>query len=195
MSGKAEYRSAIRSRKLIKQAFVELMQEKDIDKMTIKDIVTKADINRGTFYAHYTGIHDVREQIGNEILSALLKFVDEFQHSRLMINPLPLLLTIASFLEKDVEFYRLLINAQSSVTFLNKLKTLLMDKILSDEKTLSTIKNKDQLQIIVNLFTSGTVGLYQDWFNHKIKMSLKDLTLIINQIITNGIQPFLPRKK
>ncbi len=73
---KAEYRSAIRSRKLIRQAYVELIKEKDIDKITVMDVVNKADINRGTFYAHYKSVFDVSEQIGNEILSALLEFLD-----------------------------------------------------------------------------------------------------------------------
>jgi AcrR family transcriptional regulator len=95
MSEKAEYRSAIRSRKLIRQAYVELIKEKDINKITVTDIVTKADINRGTFYAHYTGIHAISEQIGNEIISALFEFLDEFKNSRLIENPLPFLTNIA----------------------------------------------------------------------------------------------------
>jgi len=194
MTGKAEYRSAIRSRKLIKQAFVELMQEKDIDKITIKDIVTKADINRGTFYAHYVGTHAVIEQIENEIIAALFEFWDEYQHSSFIENPLPFLLNIVRFLEQNLEFYRLLANSQGAITFLNKLKALLMDKIINDKKVL-TIKNKDQFLIYVNFFASGCTCLYQDWFNHKIKMSLNDLTLIVTQIIKDGFQPFLHGKK
>jgi AcrR family transcriptional regulator len=195
MSGKAEYRSAVRSRKLIKQAYVELIKEKDIDKVTIKDVVTKADINRGTFYAHYTSVHAVSEQIGNEIVSALFEFLDEFKNTRIIENPLPFLMKIARFLEKDFEFYRLLINSQRSAALLNKLKTLFVDKILSDEKKMSAIKNKDQFMVCVDLFASGFVGLYQDWFNHKIKMSLDDLTLSFNEIMKNGFKPFLPGKK
>ena len=38
MGSKAEYRSAIRSRKLIKTAFMELAAEKEISKITVKDI-------------------------------------------------------------------------------------------------------------------------------------------------------------
>jgi AcrR family transcriptional regulator len=195
MSGKAEYRSAVRSRKLIKQAYVELIKEKDIDKVTIKDVVTKADINRGTFYAHYTSVHAVSEQIGNEIVSALFEFLEEFKNTRIIENPLPFLMKIARFLEKDLEFYRLLINSQRSVSLLNKLKTLFVDKILSDEKKMSAIKNKDQFMVCVDLFASGFVGLYQDWFNHKIEMSLDDLTLSFSEIMKNGFKPFLPGKK
>lgn len=193
--GKTEYRSAIRSRKLIKQAFVELLKEKEIDKITVKDVVTKADINRGTFYAHYTSVYSVSEQIGNEIISALFEFLDEFKTTRLIENPLPFMMKISRFLENDLEFYRLLINSERSIAFLNKLKTLFIDKILSDEKKMSAIKNKEQFIICVNLYASGFVGIYQDWFNHKIKMSLDELTFNFSEIIKKGFQSFLPVKR
>jgi AcrR family transcriptional regulator len=192
---KAEYRSAIRSRKLIKQAYVELIKEKNIDKITIKDVVTKADINRGTFYAHYSSINAVSEQIGSEIVSALFEFLDEFKDSRMIENPLPFLRKISRFLEEDLEFYRTLINSQSSIIFLNKLKRLFVNKIRSDEKKMLAIKNKDQFIICVDLFASGFVGLYQDWFNHKITMSLDDLAVNFSEIIKNGFKPYLPAKR
>jgi AcrR family transcriptional regulator len=194
---KAEYRSAVRSRKLIRQAYVELIKIKDIDNITIKDIVTRADINRGTFYAHYSSVGAVSEQIENEIIAALFQFLDEFKdkNTRLIENPLPFITNIARFIENDQEFYRLLINSQRSAPFFNKFKALFIDKIMSDEKKMSAIKNKNQFLVCVNLYASGFAGLYQDWFNQKIKMSLDDLTANFSEIIRNGFKPFLPAKK
>ena len=51
--GRAEYRSAIRSRRMIREAYTVLLKEKDLSKITVTDIVNRADINRATFYAHY----------------------------------------------------------------------------------------------------------------------------------------------
>lgn len=192
---KTEYRSAIRSRKLIKQAYVDLTKEKDIDKITVMDIVNKADINRGTFYAHYKNVNAVSDQIGQEIITALFEYLDEFKTSRMIENPLPFLTNIARFLEKDMEFYRILINSQLSVSFMRRLKDLFVEKIMSDEKKMSGIKNKDQFLICVDLYASGFVGLYQDWFNRKIKMSLDELTRHFSEIIKNGFKNFLPVKK
>jgi len=192
---KTEYRSAIRSRKLIKQAYVDLTKEKDIDKITVMDIVTKADINRGTFYAHYKNVNAVSDQIGKEIITALFEYLDEFKTSRMIENPLPFLTNIARFLEKDLEFYRVLINSQLSVSFMRRLKDLFVDKIMSDEKKMSGIKNKDQFMVCVDLYASGFVGIYQDWFNHKMKMSLDDLTFHFSEIIKHGFKHFLPVKK
>ena len=89
MEKKAEYRSAIRSRKLIMQAFIKLMQEKDLEKITVTDVITLADINRGTFYAHYQDIRAVIEQIENDIIEKMIGVLSEFQYKNFFQNPLP----------------------------------------------------------------------------------------------------------
>ncbi|RIL83445.1 TetR/AcrR family transcriptional regulator, partial [Staphylococcus cohnii] len=49
----AEDRRVRKTQNAIKHAFIQLLNEKDLDKITISDITHKADINRGTFYLHY----------------------------------------------------------------------------------------------------------------------------------------------
>ena len=51
---KAEYRSSLRSKRLIREALVTMMRQKPFEKITITDIVKTADINRGTFYVAYS---------------------------------------------------------------------------------------------------------------------------------------------
>ena len=49
MSVKKNYRNAVRSKKMIRQAFLELLQEKPCEKITVTDIAQRADLNRSTF--------------------------------------------------------------------------------------------------------------------------------------------------
>ena len=56
MAEKKEYRSAVRSRRMIRQAFMDLLHEKPLEKITATDIIRRADINRSTFYAHYPDV-------------------------------------------------------------------------------------------------------------------------------------------
>ena len=51
---------------LLKQSLIELMREKSIHEISIKDICSGADINRSTFYRHYKDIYDVYEQLVDE---------------------------------------------------------------------------------------------------------------------------------
>ena len=61
--GRSEHKNASRSRYLIKHAYGELLNEKDPAKITVTDIVERAKISRGTFYAHYLDVFDLNMSI------------------------------------------------------------------------------------------------------------------------------------
>ena len=44
---------------LIRRAFMELLKQKPLQNISIKELCEKAEINRGTFYAHYTDVYDL----------------------------------------------------------------------------------------------------------------------------------------
>lgn len=75
----ARYRSAIRSRRMIREAYTQLLKEKPLSKITVTDIVTMADLNRATFYAHYPDVRGVTEEIENEIIEKMLEVLKEFK--------------------------------------------------------------------------------------------------------------------
>jgi len=52
-SGKKLDPRVLRTRKLIESSFIELLEEKDFQSITIQDITDRATINRSTFYAHF----------------------------------------------------------------------------------------------------------------------------------------------
>jgi len=57
-----EDRRSRRSRELLKRSFLELMREKGFTAMTVKDITDRADVHRGTFYAHFPDKFALLEQ-------------------------------------------------------------------------------------------------------------------------------------
>ena len=52
-----------RTKKLLRQALTRLMQQKDFQSITVTDVVREADINRGTFYSHYSDVAALLESI------------------------------------------------------------------------------------------------------------------------------------
>ena len=55
------------TRQSIKETFLELLKQKNFTKITVTEICKISEINRGTFYLHYYDIHDVLEDILNDI--------------------------------------------------------------------------------------------------------------------------------
>jgi AcrR family transcriptional regulator len=185
MREKAEYRSAIRSKRLIRQAFVELLQEKDLEKITVTDIITRADLNRGTFYAHYQDVRAVIEQIENEIIAKMLEFLGEFRHKSFFQNPLPLLLKVSRYLEEDFGFYRILINSKGAVPFLEKLKGIFVEYMKTDSDIPESVKQSSDFTVSINFFAGGVINLYQVWFRGETDYSLNEIALVVSKIIKN----------
>lgn len=61
-NGQEADRRSRRSRELLKRSFLELMREKGFTAMTIRDITDRADVHRGTFYAHFPDKFALLEQ-------------------------------------------------------------------------------------------------------------------------------------
>lgn len=68
----------LRTRQLIRGAFVELLQEMDIEKLSVNKIAERATINRVTFYLHYRDITDMMEKMADEMIENIERIVDEY---------------------------------------------------------------------------------------------------------------------
>ena len=55
------------SRERIGRVFVELLQSRELNQITVSDICKKADLNRSTFYANYLDVYDLADQIRQEL--------------------------------------------------------------------------------------------------------------------------------
>lgn len=59
-------------------AFLSLLEEKDFEYITVKDVCTRACVNRSTFYLHYENLIDLVEEIvetTKKISSLILKML------------------------------------------------------------------------------------------------------------------------
>lgn len=188
---KAEYRSAKRSRTLVKKAFAELLLEQDISQITVRDIAERADINRGTFYAHYRDVYDVLEQIENELIDAVDQMLDDFQQQDIIRNPLELLLAIANYLEKDSEFNIHLLRSRGANTLLLKLRKLVVHRLTTDKMLMLYIKSPVELQLCASYIAAGGVGVLQDWFSSDMTVPLRSIATTVDRLVRKGIEDFL----
>lgn len=191
MRKKAEYRSAIRSREMIQKAFLGLLLEKEIEKISVTDIVNRANLNRGTFYAHYKYPRAVLEQIESEIIDKMLEFLNELNYTNFFHNPMPLLLRVASHLEDNLDFYQTLLKTKGSEQFLAKLKVIFAEHMENDAKIPESIKKTPEFNTRAHFFAGGIVNLYQAWFRGDTNQSLEEITLAISKIVIGSSSIFI----
>ncbi len=190
MSLKQEDRRIRKTKKLLKESLIELMNEKKVKDITIKDITERADLNRGTFYLHYLDIYDLLSQIEDEIitnLTALLKTFNETQ----TLSSYELLEQLFNYLYENKEIFRVLLYTNSDTQFLNKLQTLI--------KTMGlyTLQNvyKDSPPIVYTYFlsfiSSGVIGMVEHWFENGMTLTPSEMASMVNQMITKSAENFM----
>lgn len=180
---KKEYRSAIRSRKMIRQAFFELLKEKNFEKITVTDIVKKAEINRSTFYAHYPDVMGVVEEIQQEILTYTQQFMENVDFKDFYDNPKPHLQHIVKLVAENNELYRLLMTSAMAAKQLACLKYILIDRTIETLEMRNGSINKFEWEFSIRFYMGGIIDVYTQWMNGVIDCSLDDLTDQLANII------------
>ena len=67
-----------KTRRLIKATFLELVQAKPVQKITVTELAKRAEISKGTFYLHYLGIFDLYNQMVKETVAKIAGIFDPF---------------------------------------------------------------------------------------------------------------------
>ena len=113
-------RSVLRSKNMLRKAYIELSTEKDASKITVVDVVNRANLSRNTFYAHYPDVSAIAEEIKNEFIQKFNLYLDQTLFSQKLDHPLPLLKRFEQFILNDEDDCRMLVHTQNYPIFLEK---------------------------------------------------------------------------
>ena len=190
---KSEYRSAIRSRKLINEALADLLQEKPLEKITVTDVVRRADINRGTFYAHYRDIPDVVDHLIQQTFSAITDVLS----AQTELSPRfgsSILMKIQNIMEEDLFFYQKILNSSAASLMQDRLVEILCDYLLQNKDAFYQ-GDQEEYELMIRFCAGGLSNLYRDWFAGKLPMTLNELTRRADMLISGNIGNMRERQK
>lgn len=182
---KAEYRNAIRSRQLINTALAELLHEKPLEKITVSDVVRKANINRSTFYAHYVDIRAVLDNLIEQTFDQIRESLEA--ETPLDDAPNRILTKIQHLLESDLAFYKIIMTSSVASMLQERIATVVLAS-LSGHKEIAAAKNPSEYEIPIIYCTGGLIRLYQSWFAGTLPVTLDELTQQATDMILRTIR-------
>ena len=189
---KAEYRSSIRSKTLIRNALVSLMQEKPFEKISITDVVKRADINRGTFYAHYRDTKEVLEKMRDEALEKLQTAFSRFTPDSVICNPRQLFDAISDFVREDLEFYRMVLSIDGVLNMVIEEKNKAIEYLMSSSVISSLRSEHRRLALsMVSFCVSGTIDTYYDAVMGNIPLALSEVSPFLTDMVARLVAPYI----
>jgi len=155
---------------VLKESFLNLLEKKDISRITVKEICEDADINRATFYTHYTDVYDLQKKIEDEFLDNVEVYLSQLDKKGKNVNDLILAEKIFDYIKDNAKLCKLLLSERGDISFQKKIMTIVYDKIIS-ELTDNNKLSKEDAEYIYSFTITGCVGIVQKWLNDNMKKS------------------------
>jgi AcrR family transcriptional regulator len=112
-----------RTQKLLREALIELIEERGFDKLTVREISEQAMVSRAAFYRNYQDKYDLVEQIFAEIIEGLFTAVSE----TVTEHPPRTWVSFFENIAEDARLYHALLGRRGSPWFVQKMRTMLID--------------------------------------------------------------------
>ena len=176
---KKEYRSTVRTKKMIRAAFVELLGEKkNMESITVSELAKRADIAKSTFYNHYDDVYAVAEEFENELIGELSAVLNEIEIENATEYE-DYIREIIAFLKENEEIYRTAIATPDARFVVEKLKTIISKKIFEESATLPFSPNKAERYVQIRILTNACADTIVDYFRGILSVSLDEPPFVL----------------
>ena len=143
-----------KTRALLLQGLVKMMENHDIQDISVKELTELVDINRGTFYLHYDDIYDMLHD--------------------------GLLLEFFRFLDRHRDLARVMIGPHGDLTFVNRLKDQIKKRTL---RFLESAQSDANYEYLCSFIITGCVGVVETWLKETTPQSPEEMAGILGTML------------
>lgn len=162
------------TKKMLTDALVELLKTHKIEKISIQKLSDKAGVNRSTFYLHYPDIYHLLEEIENQLIVDIKKYLENStvsSHSNTQ--------KLLEYMVNRKELFKILLIKCESSRF-NEMFLKVSSGIMEKEINLKLPSNFKPY--VIEYLLKANNGLIFKWIHDDFNLSVNDLTMIMTSL-------------
>ncbi|WP_028552763.1 TetR/AcrR family transcriptional regulator [Paenibacillus sp. UNC451MF] len=162
----------LRTRQLLKDALIQLLQEMDIEKITINRLAEEATINRVTFYLHYRDIPDMLDKMAAEMMEDIRSILNKTPENMNSLEEVDssMMVNLLEHIAEHAKFYKIVLGSRKIPIFTERLLKLLTGSIaerlgkIGSDSYIS--KTGIPMDIAVGYYSSAMIGTIVGWLRN-----------------------------
>ena len=165
----------VRTRQMLKEAFVDLMDEMETEKITVNRLAERAKINRVTFYLHYKDIPDMMDKLADEMIEEIQRILLDNPETTSKPREDEQLIKLLEHIAANPKFYKIVLATKRIPIFTERLLKLLsalitgrFDNIRNDAYY---AKKQIQKDIAIWYGSSALIGVIVSWLRYDMPYS------------------------
>src|SRR5699024_1522623 len=189
----AEDRRVRKSKAAIKKAFIQLLEDSQIERITIRQISDKADINRGTFYLNYDDKYALLEEMEDEQIADLKKLVDirkvnlaqKTAEEFIEIFSNEVIKKVIINISENIEFYHAILNLDRTSKIEERITDMILSNInylIGENNTVYGVPDDYYLRYV----SGALMSMVKYWVHDENRVSIEELVQYIVTISTRG---------
>lgn len=189
MVEKKEDRRVRRTKKLLIQGLTELMAEKPVQDITVRELADRVDVNRGTFYLYYRDIFDMLTQIEQELFDKFDRIMVSHRDDVVISQTQPFLCDLFAFIQENQEMCRTLLGEHGDMSFLQRLNGVVQEKCFADWQRLHFPCTQEEFIYRYDFVVFGCIGLIRTWLSRHCTEPADAMAALANEMIRRGSIP------
>ena len=183
-----EDRRVRKTKRALRDGLAELLTEKCIQKISVRELTDKVDIHRSTFYVNYTDIYDLYNQIENSMIQEISDIflenhtVDSKEFFKILFN----------YISENRQVCRMFLGKNVSSTLYNRLTDLLKDTYLGCLRNDYGFTGTDEdLEYYIHFYISGSLAVIGKWADSNFGYSTEKIMMMFTDI-NNNLDIYFP---
>ena len=178
MSPNLHDRRVNRTRKILKEALIELVQEKGYPSVSIQDLTNRANLGKATFYLHYRHKDELLYECFNSVLIELTEKIQSLPHIQWSGNDPGALKVAFEFAAKNANFIKIMMHDQGGEKFFQQLLKIVADLIITSMKTdVESIGAQPvvSLEFLSNYYAGSILATIEWWIDNGMQYSIDEM--------------------
>ena len=168
---------------VLKQSLLKLLKEKPVNKITVKEVCELAQLNRATFYAHYSDCFALLVSIENELIDAFeqsLRYVNSFDVTALIE-------AIYDMIDRNQEACRALIFGNTSSTILKRMIALAKKGSIAYWRKELPMARDAELEMMYTHLSNGLMHVVVEGYD---KYSKEEMIRFVSRVVKASLSLF-----
>ena len=173
------------TKKIIKDSLIDLLKEKELNKITVSELCEKSDINRATFYRYYIDIYDLLEKLEQELIDELKDLLPNYKDFTLK----EIIKEYLKILLENKDLVKIIFSNRQNIFYLNDFFNFFYENC--KEKWFENIDIDEEDKALVSVFSfNGTLGVINYWIQNDFDESIDTIANVIQKISYKGLSGY-----
>ena len=173
----------------LRAGLAQLMREKSIREITVKELVDKVDINRSTFYLHYSDIPGMLKEIEDEILEEMGRAIQEHPIEEGEKSIYFFMQDMFRVLAANREIGCALVGPHGDIAFVSRIENFL-EQYSRHVRGDMLPEQLAEMKYFYSFCWNGCLGFVKTWLEEGEDKSPEDAAKLMFQMVTSSMRTF-----